>query len=441
VFGGTAVLLLAASAGAGPGQGLTRLSPPARCSRGLRPVAPEGLRPVAPEGLRPVAPEGLRPVAPEGRQRVAVDPPDGPRVLGPGAERAVEAVRRRRSSRAPTTRSGVARARRRRRPVLQQRPARAPCRGPRPDEQVLQPQARPALPGREGDVPQGEAHDLAPSRPRDVASPRVVEQRASSIGSVASTASALLVRRQLATHCSEQHEDRRLAVLTDLTALAPRERPARPSLAPSGPAAGGRSARPGRPTAGRRSPCPWSPRRSWRSRRCRRAASGPRPGSMFCFAPVPLACLIVLLISDVEVGVLLEVRRLEVVAPEHPQVLLHELRALVDDPDGAAAEDRVLVGLVLLLHREHRLGLDAGLRGVVDAARQVAVRRDDGRRGEEAGEPHACPSRSLRFSGGACPCRRPYAWELPGRTREVACAARCRPSSSKGRRCCRPCGP
>ena len=39
-----------------------------------------------------------------------------------------------------------------------------------------------------------------------------------------------------------------------------------------------RVTRPGRPTAGRRTPCPWSPRRSGRPRRCRRAAPGRWPG-------------------------------------------------------------------------------------------------------------------------------------------------------------------
>src|SRR4051794_13307569 len=66
----------------------------------------------------------------------------------------------------------------------------------------------------------------------------------------------------------------------------------------------------------------------------------------------------------VQLRVLLEVRRLEVVRPQHPQVVLHQLGPLLLDEQRAGAEDRVLVALVLLTDRFHRLRLDAGLCGV-----------------------------------------------------------------------------
>jgi hypothetical protein len=71
----------------------------------------------------------------------------------------------------------------------------------------------------------------------------------------------------------------------------------------------------------------------------------------------------------VEVGELLEVLGLEVVGPQHPQVVLHQVGALLLDEDGALAEDRIVVVLVLLLAVADRLRLDAGLGGVVHAAR------------------------------------------------------------------------
>src|SRR4051812_16350028 len=86
----------------------------------------------------------------------------------------------------------------------------------------------------------------------------------------------------------------------------------------------------------------------------------------------------------VELRVLLEVRRLEVVGPQHPQVVLHELRTLLLDEERASAEHRVLVALVLLADRLDRLRLDARLRRVVDAAGQVAVGRDGDARLEQS---------------------------------------------------------
>src|SRR3954454_14105032 len=78
----------------------------------------------------------------------------------------------------------------------------------------------------------------------------------------------------------------------------------------------------------------------------------------------------------VQVRVLLEVRWLEVVGPQHPQVVLHELGALLLDDERASAEDGVLVALVLLADGLDRLRLDARLRRVVDAAGKVTVSRD-----------------------------------------------------------------
>src|SRR4051794_13512209 len=83
----------------------------------------------------------------------------------------------------------------------------------------------------------------------------------------------------------------------------------------------------------------------------------------------------------VELRVLLEVRRLEVVRPEHPEVVLDELGPLLLDQDGARPEVGVARGVRLLDDHLDGLGLDPRLRRVVDAARQVAVRAhgaDDG---------------------------------------------------------------
>src|SRR5664279_69193 len=85
----------------------------------------------------------------------------------------------------------------------------------------------------------------------------------------------------------------------------------------------------------------------------------------------------------VELRVLREVRGLEVVGPEHPEVVLDQVGPLLLDGQGAGAEGRVVIALVLLLDHPHRLGLDAGLRRVVDTAGQVAVGRQGGRRGQQ----------------------------------------------------------
>src|SRR3954454_7055779 len=86
----------------------------------------------------------------------------------------------------------------------------------------------------------------------------------------------------------------------------------------------------------------------------------------------------------VQLRVLLEVVGLEVVGPQHPEVVLDQIGPLLLDDEGAGTEHRILVLLVLLADRLHRLGLDAGLRGVVDTAGQVAVCECDGGRAEQA---------------------------------------------------------
>src|SRR3954462_1960258 len=102
----------------------------------------------------------------------------------------------------------------------------------------------------------------------------------------------------------------------------------------------------------------------------------------------------------VQLRVLLEVRRLEVVGPQHPQVVLDQVGPLLLDQDGAGAEDRVLVGLVLLLDGLDRFRLDAGLSRVVDAAGEVAVCGGlNG--GEHAGETHGCASGCREFGSSA----------------------------------------
>src|SRR5690606_86464 len=94
----------------------------------------------------------------------------------------------------------------------------------------------------------------------------------------------------------------------------------------------------------------------------------------------------------VQLRVLLEVGRLEVVGPQHPQVLLDQLGALLLDQNRPGAELGVLVGRVLLGDRLDRLGPDPGLRRVVDATRQVAVRGDLGLRAQKLEQHLRIPS-------------------------------------------------
>src|SRR6186997_3155808 len=96
----------------------------------------------------------------------------------------------------------------------------------------------------------------------------------------------------------------------------------------------------------------------------------------------------------VDARMLLEVLRLEVVAPEDVEMMLHELRALLLDVDAASAEQRIVAGLVLLDDAEARLGLDAGLLGIIDAARDVAVGVDHARWAQDGAQgKHRSPFR------------------------------------------------
>src|SRR5215475_8742642 len=79
---------------------------------------------------------------------------------------------------------------------------------------------------------------------------------------------------------------------------------------------------------------------------------------------------------------------LEIVRPQHPQVVLDQLGALLLDDQRPGAELRVVVRLVFLADRLDRFGLDPGLRRVVHPTWQVAVGPNDGRRGQEAWQSH-----------------------------------------------------
>src|SRR3984957_12543226 len=76
----------------------------------------------------------------------------------------------------------------------------------------------------------------------------------------------------------------------------------------------------------------------------------------------------------VELRVLLEVRRLEVVGPEYPQVVLDQLGALLLDDQGPRLERRVGAVVVLLEDRLDGLSFDPSLGWGVDPTGQVAVR-------------------------------------------------------------------
>src|SRR5487761_685332 len=100
--------------------------------------------------------------------------------------------------------------------------------------------------------------------------------------------------------------------------------------------------------------------------------------------------------QGVQLRVLLEVGRLEVVGPQHPQVMLDQLGALLLDDQAAGAELRVRVLLVLLVDGLDGFGLDTGLSGVIDATRQIAVRMGGNLRFEQASkQPHRSTFRSV----------------------------------------------
>ena len=115
----------------------------------------------------------------------------------------------------------------------------------------------------------------------------------------------------------------------------------------------------------------WSPRRSCRSRRSGPGARRP-PSTSVVFLTSP-AFLVAFQNSSCSCGILLQVLGLEVVGPQHPQVVLDQLGPLLLDHDGPGLEGLVVGGVVLLDGALDRLGLDAGLSRVVDAAGQVAV--------------------------------------------------------------------
>ena len=69
----------------------------------------------------------------------------------------------------------------------------------------------------------------------------------------------------------------------------------------------------------------------------------PSAGSIEPLPPAAPAGLVALLNRLVQLRVLLEVRRLEVVGPQHPEVVLDQLGALLLDDQRAGAEYRVLV--------------------------------------------------------------------------------------------------
>ena len=87
-----------------------------------------------------------------------------------------------------------------------------------------------------------------------------------------------------------------------------------------------------------------------------------------------------------QIGILLEVRGLEVVGPQHPEVVLDQFCALLLDEQGSGAEVGVVVALQLLADCLDRLGLDSGLGRIVDTAGQVAVGRDFDGAGDQARE-------------------------------------------------------
>src|SRR6266702_12375 len=128
----------------------------------------------------------------------------------------------------------------------------------------------------------------------------------------------------------------------------------------------------------------------------------------------------------VQLRVLVEVRRLEVVGPQHPQVVLDQLGTLFLDEDRAGPELGVRVLLVLFRDGLDGFRLDPGLRRVIDSARQVAVGVGDGLRLEQACEqPHRFP-----FSGlvtGRPDTTAGPAGSGPGRS--------CSPGTRSGRRC------
>ena len=108
-----------------------------------------------------------------------------------------------------------------------------------------------------------------------------------------------------------------------------------------------------------------------------------------------------------QVGELLEVLLGEEVGPKHHEVMLDLLGALLLDDDGAGLEMLVVRVVVLLERLQAGERLDLGLRGVVDAAVQIAVGMGFGGVGEKSLQ-HAP---NLPFDHGA----QPWAWATEDR--------------------------
>ena len=284
-------------------------------------------------------------------------------------------------------------------PGQRRRAGRGPAPVPRacgPHVEVLQVDAVHAVPGGEVEEPQREA-DAARRRASTADVPE--QRRAAGANSAACSCSSVR------WHCVGARARTR-------PARAPsRRRPARREDVPAGSR-----------TTGRLTPA-WSPRRSSRSPRSCRAAARPSAGSTEPLAPVAPASLVASLNSWCRFGYFSKCGGLEVVGPQHPQVVLDQLGALLLDDQGAGAELRVGVGLVLLADRLDRLGLDPGLRRVVDAARQVAVGADDGARREEGAEVASGPLHGMfamilgstlpRYAIAVHARRRATRWQLP----------------------------
>src|SRR5438552_9625545 len=114
-----------------------------------------------------------------------------------------------------------------------------------------------------------------------------------------------------------------------------------------------------------------------------------------------------------------DVLGLEVVVPQHIEVLLHEVGPLLLDVDCARPKDRVGAGLVLLDDLVAGLGLDTGLLRVVDAAWQVTVRVSGGRRPQPTGDAIHRVLRAFEGDRGPGP---PGRWRWPLELRSVGVA-------------------
>ena len=122
------------------------------------------------------------------------------------------------------------------------------------------------------------------------------------------------------------------------------------------------------------------------------------PSSNSPFVPAAPASFVASLKRVCRCGYFSKCGSLEVVGPQHPEVVLDELGALLLDDRRAHPEVGVVVPGDLLADHLDRLGLDAGLGGVVDAAGQVAVGADLGD-AEQTGRVRQSHGVSLRARG------------------------------------------